>query len=154
MKRTSLAIALLVAATAGCGGSSSHGLVKVESNAKLKKSIVVDAHGQTVYMFVNDTNGHATCVGDLPAPGCGKIWPPLVAKGKLAGGKGIDASLLGTTKRSDGVTQVTYDRHPLYYFRGFSTTPADKKPGDVNGQGFYTTWFVLSPQGHPIKSIP
>ena len=154
MKGASLAVALLIAASAACGGSSSHGIVKVASNGKLKKSIVVDAHGQTAYMFLNDTKGHATCVGDSPAPGCGKIWPPVVAKGKLAGGTGIDASLLGTTKRSDGVTQVTYNGYPLYYFRGYSTTPADKKPGDVNGQGFYTVWFVLSPQGHPIRSSP
>jgi predicted lipoprotein with Yx(FWY)xxD motif len=27
----------------------------------------------------------------------------------------------------------------------------DKKPGDVNGQGFASGWYVLSPAGTPIK---
>ncbi len=141
---------LVMSATAGCGGSSSEATLKVASNAKLKQSIVVDAHGNTLYMFTVDMNGKAACVGDSPAAKCGKVWPPLTAKGKLQGGAGIDETLLGTTKRTDGQTQVTYNHHPLYYFRGYGGTPADKKSGDVNGQAFYGIWYVLSPKGTPI----
>jgi len=141
---------LVISDTVGCGGSSSKAVLKVASNAKLKQSIVVDADGNTVYMFTDDTNGKAMCVGDQPAADCGKVWPPLTAKGKLQGGEGIDDTLLGTTKRTDGQTQVTYNNHPLYYFRGYEGTPADKKPGDVNGQNFYSIWFVLSPKGTQI----
>ena len=72
-------------------------------------------------------------------------------QGKLQGGTGIDETLLGTTKRTDGQTQVTYNRHPLYYFRGYRGTPADKKSGDVNGQGFYGLCNVRSPRGTPIR---
>lgn len=142
---------LMISATAGCGGSSSNAVLEVASNAKLKQPIVVDADGMTLYMFTADTSGQATCVGDQPAPDCGEVWPPLTAKGELRGGQRIDEALLGTTKRSDGETQVTYNDHPLYYFRGYGATPADKKPGDVNGQAYVGLWYVLSPNGAPIE---
>jgi predicted lipoprotein with Yx(FWY)xxD motif len=144
-----LALTGLVVA-AGCGGSSSKAVVKVASNAKLNQPIVVDANGKTVYMFTDDSNGEASCVGDQPAPHCGDVWPPLIAEGTPRGGDGIDATLLGTTKRSDGKTQVTYNNHPLYYFHGYGGEPADKKPGDVYGQAFYGIWYVLSPKGERI----
>ena len=124
--------------------------MKVTSNAELKQSVVVDADGNTLYMFTADTGGKASCVSDQPVPGCGKVWPPLVAEGKLQGGEGIDQKLIGTTKRTDGKTQVTYNNHPLYHFRGYGGTPADKKAGDLNGQAFAGIWFVLSPKGAPI----
>jgi len=110
---------LVISAASGCGGASTKAVLKVASNPKLKQSIVVDGDGNTVYIFTDDTNGKATCVGDQPAPDCGKVWPPLTAKGKLQGGEGIDTTLLATTKRSDGQIQVTYNKHPLYYFRGY-----------------------------------
>lgn len=47
------------------------------------------------------------------------------AKGKPHAGTAVRASLLGTTKRKDGKLEVTYNRHPLYYFVG------DRKPGQA-----------------------
>jgi len=41
--------------------------------------------------------------------------------------------------------QVTYNGHPLYVYA------YDKKPGDLNGQGFINDWYVVSPSGTPIK---
>jgi predicted lipoprotein with Yx(FWY)xxD motif len=55
--------------------------------------------------------------------------------------------MLGTTKRSDGKTQVTYNGHPLYLFSG------DTKPGDAGGQNvdaFGAKWYVLSPAGNKV----
>jgi len=55
--------------------------------------------------------------------------------------------LLGTSKRADGTTQVTYKGHPLYYF------VQDKKAGDTKGQdidGFGAAWYVVSPAGKKI----
>jgi predicted lipoprotein with Yx(FWY)xxD motif len=52
--------------------------------------------------------------------------------------------LLGTTKRQDGTTQVTYAGHPLYYF------VADSAPGMANGQGivaFGARWEVVNAAG-------
>ncbi len=42
----------------------------------------------------------------------------MLTNGAPKVGTGLDPSLLGTTKRRDGSTQVTYDGHPLYYFEG------------------------------------
>ena len=57
---------------------------------------------------------------------------------------GAEASLLGTTKRKDGTTQVTYKGHPVYGF------VEDKKPGETNGndfKGFGAQWYALEPDG-------
>ena len=67
--------------------------------------------------------------------------------GKPTAGKGALASLLGTTPRPDGTTQVTYKGHPLYYFA------KDKDAGDSYGQGsksFGAGWYVLAPSGNKI----
>jgi hypothetical protein len=60
----------------------------------------------------------------------------------------VSASLLGTTTRADGTTQVTYAGHPLYRFI------SDQKAGDVTGQGvnpFGAPWYVVSPSGAQIR---
>jgi predicted lipoprotein with Yx(FWY)xxD motif len=60
----------------------------------------------------------------------------------------VTASLLNTTTRRDGTTEVTYAGHPLYYFI------SDKKAGDVTGQGinaFGARWYVVSPSGMQIS---
>jgi predicted lipoprotein with Yx(FWY)xxD motif len=76
-------------------------------------------------------------------------WPPVTAKGKPTAGDGVSASKLGTTKRSDGSEQVTYDGHPLYRYQG------DQSAGDANGQGltaFGAAWYVVSPAGSRITT--
>jgi predicted lipoprotein with Yx(FWY)xxD motif len=55
--------------------------------------------------------------------------------------------LIGTTRRSDGRPQVTYDGHPLYGYQG------DTRPGDTSGQGstgFGAPWYVLSASGRAL----
>jgi Secreted repeat of unknown function len=67
--------------------------------------------------------------------------------GAPTAGRGAKASLLGTTKRSDGAEQVTYNQHPLYLFTG------DTASGQTTGQGstgFGALWYVLSPGGNQI----
>ena len=47
-------------------------------------------------------------------------------------------------KRGDGSTQVTYNKHPLYYYAG------DSQAGQQNGQGlnaFGAAWFAVTPTG-------
>jgi hypothetical protein len=64
--------------------------------------------------------------------------------GKPTVGSGANASLVGTTTRPEGKTQVTYNGHPLYLFA------QDQKPGETNGQGvsaFGAEWFALSGAG-------
>jgi predicted lipoprotein with Yx(FWY)xxD motif len=116
--------------------------VKVRST-KLGK-IVVDGPARTLYLFEKDKNGKSSCSG-----ACAKAWPPLLTKGKPKAGTGAQASRLGTTKRSDGTTQVTYGGHPLYTF-----APDKNKPGSTKGQGvdgFGAEWYVVGPNGKAVE---
>ena len=162
MKRTALVAgavllftALVVQASAGSvGASASRALVKAAYNKKIGKKILVDSTGKTLYMFTSDLNGKDTiCTPSGPyGAQCPTIWPALTSAGSPRAGQGVKASLLGVYKRSDGKHQVTYNRHPLYYFHGnASTPPGDKKPGDAHGQGYVSEWYVLSPKGSPIR---
>jgi predicted lipoprotein with Yx(FWY)xxD motif len=102
--------------------------------------VLVDAEGNTLYMFDNDSGGTSSCEG-----GCAEQWPPLETEGEPAAGEGADAALLGTTDRSDGTTQVTYDGLPLY------TYAPDGGPGDTTGQGVGDVWWVVAPDGEPVR---
>jgi predicted lipoprotein with Yx(FWY)xxD motif len=103
--------------------------------------IVVDAEGRTLYVFLADEGNESTCYDE-----CEASWPPLTVEGDPAAGEGVDGSLLGTTERTDGSTQVTLDGHPLYYFA------ADETSDDINGQGVGEVWYVVSPEGEAIKA--
>ena len=66
---------------------------------------------------------------------------------KPRAGNGIKENLLGTTKREDGETQVTYNGHPLYYYI------KDQKPGDTTGQnveGFGAEWYAVNTNGERV----
>jgi predicted lipoprotein with Yx(FWY)xxD motif len=105
-------------------------------------SILVDSRGRTLYLWRADRGAKSTCSG-----ACAAAWPPLLTTGAPTAGSGAKASLLGTTKRSDGAEQVTYNQHPLYLFTG------DTASGQTTGQGstgFGAPWYVLSPGGNQI----
>ena len=75
-------------------------------------------------------------------------WPPLITSGKPRAGAGVKASRLGTTKRSDGRLQATYNHHPLYTF------VKDTKKGQTTGEGlniFGAEWYALSPTGSKVE---
>jgi predicted lipoprotein with Yx(FWY)xxD motif len=105
--------------------------------------ILVNSSGRTLYMFQKDRNGKSACAGQ-----CATFWPPLIAKGKPRVTGGAKASLIGTTKRSDGRLQVTYKHQPLYTFA------KDTKQGQTNGEGvnaFGANWFAVSPAGAAVQ---
>ena len=145
-----IAVAAIALLAAGCGGSTSTAgpspaaataTIATASEAKLGQ-ILVDGKGMTLYLFVADTGSKSTCYTS-----CAQVWPPVLTNGAPQAGTGAQASLLGTTTRTDGTIQVTYSGHPLYYFAG------DKKPGDATGQGidnFGGLWWVISPSGAAI----
>jgi predicted lipoprotein with Yx(FWY)xxD motif len=131
------------AAPAAPVASKSAGGTAVDvATSKLGK-ILVDSKGRTLYLFVADTSSSSTCSG-----ACAGAWPPLTTTGKPVAGSGVKASLLGTTKRSDGTLEVTYAGHPLYYYAGDTTS------GQTTGQAlsqFGAPWYVLAPSGTAIK---
>jgi predicted lipoprotein with Yx(FWY)xxD motif len=104
-------------------------------------SFLVDDKGMTLYLFTKDTANTSNCYVK-----CATTWPPLLTTGNPVAGEGLDASLLGTTTRTDGTVQVTYHGWPLYYYE------KDQAPGDVTGQDVGDVWFVVSPAGEQVST--
>ncbi len=101
--------------------------------------IMVDSRGFTVYDFHKDKGTASSCYD-----ACAGVWPPVLTEGSPHASQGAMASQLGTTKRKDGTTQVTYAGHPLY------TYTADKKPGEANGNdidSYGAEWYALQGSG-------
>ena len=157
---TAAAIPLTALVAAGCGGGGSNATgstappktasgaaatVGVDNNGNLGK-ILVDSKGDTLYLFKKDSGTKSACFG-----ACATAWPPLRVSGKPKVGAGVHASMVSTTKRSDGKPQVAYNRHPLYRFQG------DKRAGDTNGEGlnaFGGSWFAVSAGGKQVSKPP
>ncbi|MGE5283118.1 MAG: hypothetical protein ACM3N0_12530 [Chloroflexota bacterium] len=102
-------------------------------------SVLVDAEGLTLYYFEKDKGGKSACSG-----ACASAWPPLTTEGAPQGTGGVLAAKLGTTRRSDGASQVTYAGWPLYTYVG------DKAPGEDNGtdlKSYGASWYPLHPNG-------
>ena len=116
---------------------SSGGTVKV-ANSTQYGSILVDAQGNALYLFEQDTGATSACTG-----ACLATWPPLTVTGSPTAGVGVNASLLGTAKQSDGSNEVTYNGHLLYTFTG------DAAAGDTTGQGV-ESFFLVSSTGDKV----
>jgi predicted lipoprotein with Yx(FWY)xxD motif len=122
------------------GGQS--GVATVAATTSKLGTILVDGSGRTLYLFEKDQPDQSACAG-----ACVAAWPVDQTSGAPKAGSGVTASLLGTIKRSDGSTQVTYNKHPLYYYAG------DSQAGQQNGQGidaFGAVWYVLTPAGKAV----
>jgi len=114
---TLLGVSLATTGPASTSAGSSRVLLKI---AKIHGvAVLTNARGYTLYWFAPDTPTKSTCFGT-----CAVYWPPVI--GSPVAGPGM-AGKLGTIRRSDGITQVTYDHHPLYSYVG------DSAPGQANG---------------------
>ena len=152
---TAAAVPLMALAIAGCGGGGGESAATAATTANGGAAtvgvsdggslgqILVDSKARTLYLFQADSGTKSACTG-----ACAEEWPPLRVAGKPVAGSGIAASKLGTSARSDGLPQVTYNGHPLYWFTN------DRKPGDASGQGlndFGASWYVLSQDGTMVS---
>jgi predicted lipoprotein with Yx(FWY)xxD motif len=155
------ALALLVLCFAGCSSSNNApaptagpgpaatpavGATVITTTTTNLGVFLTDSTGRSLYLFQLDTPGNSasTCYD-----ACASAWPPLtLATGRsLLAVDGVQQSLLGTLKRSDGTTQGTYGGWPLYYYLG------DTYPGQTNGQGvsqFGALWYLLTTEGKPL----
>jgi predicted lipoprotein with Yx(FWY)xxD motif len=107
-------------------------------------TFLVDANGRTLYLWDADHGSKSTCTG-----ACAQAWPPLTTTTTPKASGAVKASLLGTTKRTDGTREVTYAGHPLYTFAG------DTQPGQTTGQGsngFGAPWWVVTPAGKALQN--
>jgi predicted lipoprotein with Yx(FWY)xxD motif len=163
LRRPLVALAALVAVgalAAACGGNGSGGggiyggggpastgggptgVATVTASSTKLGMVLVDGSGRTLYLFEKDQPDQSACSG-----ACAAAWPVDNSTGTPKAGSGIKASLLGTIRRGDNTTQVTYNHHPLYYYSG------DSQAGQQNGQGlnaFGATWFVVAPAGSKV----
>jgi predicted lipoprotein with Yx(FWY)xxD motif len=128
-----LTAAALLAPTASSAPSSA-----VQAHSSRFGTILFDRRGFVLYGFTKDARNKSACYG-----ACAKAWPPYLVKGATPKGR-----LLGTTRRADGTTQVTYAGRPLYYYIG------DRSPGQILCQDiteFGGTWLVVRPSGSLVR---
>ncbi|HEX6954574.1 MAG TPA: hypothetical protein VF156_06795 [Agromyces sp.] len=139
-----VAVAAAGVVAAGAMAASSHPTVKVMKTASLGK-LLATSSGLTLYHYTDEKGGKIDCKG-----ACAKLWPPLLVKAgvKPTLGPGLSAAKVGTVKRPDGGTQVTYNGYALYRYA------PDKKAGDVKGQALFKAWYVIAPTGKLVKRAP
>lgn len=134
--------ALVVPATATATTKSVAKEATVES---LGKVVLTNNAGRTLYSLSAETKGRFICTDKA----CLALWRPLVVP---AGTKPTGPAKLGTVKRPDGRTQVTFKGRPLYAFA------EDRKTGEANGEGFKDvgTWHaaVLADASSAPESPP
>ena len=153
-----LAAAILLAA---CGSSSSTStatsapaasqtshaaalVVSTASNSTLGATILVNAHGMTLYHLSGEQNGKWICTSTA----CVQAWHPVTVPTSVAPKSSVGS--LGTVKRPDGTIQVTYKGMPLYTFA------QDVKAGEAKGQGIKDvgTWTAVTTGAAASSSPP
>ncbi|MGH9096592.1 MAG: hypothetical protein ACRDWB_04145, partial [Acidimicrobiales bacterium] len=72
--------------------------------------------------------------------------PFTLANGSQPKGASGLVGVFGTSKRTDGTNQVTYNGSPLY------TYSADKTAGSTAGQGVLGKWFVVNVSATPVAA--
>jgi predicted lipoprotein with Yx(FWY)xxD motif len=129
-----ISVALAAAALTACGSSSQQAQKSSAAAPAASKTVslasvsgvgkvLVDSKGFALYSPKQDTSQMIRCTGS-----CTSIWVPLTVKGSPTMGPGLNGKI-GTTKRPDGRTQVTFDGKPLYTFA------EDSSPKTVSGNG-------------------
>lgn len=133
-----LALVLFGVAVAGAGGS--HAAASATVTLKAAKigdlTVLTNAHGLTLYLFVPDTSTASKCTGL-----CTSYWPPVT--GSPRAGPGVTGRL-GSITRPGGAVQATYDGHPLYTYIG------DSSPGQEQGNNLDLNgglWYVVPVSG-------
>jgi len=131
-----LSLVILVGAGVGIAVSApttTRATVKTAHSSKYG-TLLVSASGFALYQLASESKGTIKCTGS-----CAKTWPPLLLTGgaKPVAGNGVSQAKLGTIKRPDHGTQVTYNGKALYRF------VSDSKPGAVTGQNVAGFHVVL-----------
>jgi predicted lipoprotein with Yx(FWY)xxD motif len=131
-----LLAAVLALAAVAVPTALAHGTKKVAGEAtapSLHETVLTDTKGHTLYTLSGEKHGRFICTGS-----CLRTWPPLLV---AAGTTPKGPVELGTIKRPDGRTQVTFKGAPVYTFSG------DAKKGEANGEGLRDVgvWHAVTP---------
>jgi predicted lipoprotein with Yx(FWY)xxD motif len=156
--------AVLALGLAACGGSSNSsdqamnsagatattgGQTVATKSIAGTGTVLVDSSGMALYTNNMDSGSKIACTSQ-----CTAFWTPLAAPsgGKPTSGDAAVQAKLGTIKRPDGSTQVTFGGKPVYSF-------VQDSPGKVTGNGFSDqfggttfTWTVASTGGASSSS--
>lgn len=105
---------------------------------------LVNEDGMSLYMNSAAPVGESSCYGD-----CLEIFFPALVRinDTITLAKDLEEEKLGYIKRDDDGQQLAYNKYALFFFRN------DTQPGDIKGQGYNSTWFLLDDKGVPIKPI-
>jgi predicted lipoprotein with Yx(FWY)xxD motif len=122
--------------------ASSTGTVITTGNSDFGE-MLFDSRTQAIYLFEPEADGTPACYD-----ACAEAWPPVLSDGAPRADGNVDAALLGTVKRSDGTTQVTYNGWPLYFY-------AHEGPGEVLCHDVVLNgglWLALGPDGDALPA--
>jgi len=138
-------IALVVVVTAVAGiAASAQGASGAAARLSVRSSeygkALFGPSGKVVYVFGADRGSTSRCYGV-----CAKAWPPLLTTAAPLASPGVEAKLLGTTKRKNGTLQVTYNGHPLYYYEADKVGKIMCQHANMHGG----LWLIIKPNGKP-----
>lgn len=133
-------------------GGGAHSVVAVRSVPGIGK-VLAASDGRTLYLSNQEKSGKVLCTS-----GCTTIWMPLtVAKGQqLSTPSGVKGKL-STVSRTNGLTQVTLNRTPLYTFAlDHSADQAKGNGAQDSFNGVHFTWHAATVSGAtaPAPSSP
>ncbi|HUL25702.1 MAG TPA: hypothetical protein VLW44_08005 [Streptosporangiaceae bacterium] len=123
---------------AGNGGAAATGNI-VRTVRIGSVTVLTNAKGLTLYTFAPDKLNRSVCYNS-----CAAYWPPVKGPVTVAAGVTGVTGKLGTTRRSDGSLQATYNGHPLY------TYVADTAPGQAKGNKLNLNgglWYEVTVSG-------
>ena len=128
-----VALVLLGLAVAGAGAAAPAATgTGLKTTTIGGTTVLTNAKGFTLYSFAPDTPATSKCYGS-----CAAYWPPVT--GTPAASSALPGRV-GTLKRTDGPSQLTYDGHPLYTYIG------DHSPGQDGGNNINLNggvWHVV-----------
>jgi predicted lipoprotein with Yx(FWY)xxD motif len=106
-------------------------------------SVAVNQVGFTLYATSKDkpNSGKTSCYGK-----CEKTWVPYLTQGKPRVMVNAHESELGTLKRKDGTTQITYGGWPVYTYK---PDPA-AATGGVGRHSFGGVWYPINRNGEVV----
>jgi len=105
-------------------------------------TVVGSIAGIVAYTDTAESSGNFKCTSSS----CTATWHPWLTYGvKVTAAAGVQQSLIGTVKRPDGTTQMTYGGHPLYLYAH------NQNAVQANAQGAGGVWYVVGTDGTVIK---
>jgi predicted lipoprotein with Yx(FWY)xxD motif len=127
-------------AAVNTGGGAATGSGASASTVRTMKignvTVLTNGKGLTLYTFAPDKPNKSVCYGS-----CASYWPPVKGPVTVAAGVTSVTGKLGTTRRTDGSLQATYNGRPLYTYIA-DTAPGQAKGNKLNING--GLWFEVT----------